>query len=103
VKPLSEALDWLAGDPAQIAAQAQTWRNVAGSLQDRADGLITQIRLGPASFADDEVLAATIAHEHIHVQQQLSGDHLTRPLRELEDKAYASEGPALERYRNGQR
>ncbi|MEO3768988.1 WXG100 family type VII secretion target [Micromonospora sp. B9E7] len=35
VKPLSEALDWLAGDPAQITAHAQTWRNVAGSL--RAD------------------------------------------------------------------
>ena len=29
VKPLSEALDWLAGDPAQISAHAQTWRNVA--------------------------------------------------------------------------
>jgi hypothetical protein len=29
VKPLSEALDWLAGDPAQIAAHAQTWRNAA--------------------------------------------------------------------------
>ncbi|MFG1673095.1 WXG100 family type VII secretion target [Micromonospora sp. NPDC049282] len=34
VRPLSEALDWLAGDPAQIAANAQTWRNVAGSLRD---------------------------------------------------------------------
>ncbi|MGK5441438.1 WXG100 family type VII secretion target [Micromonospora sp. URMC 105] len=36
VKPLSEALDWLAGDPAQITAHAQTWRNVAGSLRDDA-------------------------------------------------------------------
>ena len=35
VEPLSEALDWLAGDPAAIAAQATTWRNVAASL--RAD------------------------------------------------------------------
>ncbi|AGL14265.1 DUF4157 domain-containing protein [Actinoplanes sp. N902-109] len=59
-----------------------------------------QIRLGPASFADDETLAATIAHEHVHVQQQLSGEHLQRPLRELEDEAYDSEIPALERYRN---
>jgi uncharacterized protein YukE len=32
VKPLSEALDKLAGDPAQIAANAQTWRNVASQL-----------------------------------------------------------------------
>jgi hypothetical protein len=36
VKPLSQALDWLAGDPAQIAAHAQTWRNIAGSLRDSA-------------------------------------------------------------------
>jgi len=32
IRPLSEALDWLAGDPAQIAAHSQTWRNVASSL-----------------------------------------------------------------------
>ena len=60
----------------------------------------TQIRFGPASFADDETLAATIAHEHTHVQQQLAGEHLHRPIKELEDEAYASEGPALERYRD---
>ncbi|MFG1649363.1 WXG100 family type VII secretion target [Micromonospora sp. NPDC049275] len=36
VKPLSEALDWLAGDPAQITAHAQTWRNVATSLREEA-------------------------------------------------------------------
>ena len=39
VKPLSEALDWLAGDPARIAAQAQTWRNVAASLVADADAV----------------------------------------------------------------
>ena len=60
----------------------------------------SQIRLGPASFADEETLAATIAHEHTHVQQQRAGDHLHRPLRELEDLAYDSETPALERFRN---
>ena len=59
----------------------------------------TQVRLGPASFADDQTLAATIAHEHTHVQQQVNGEHLKRPLRELEDEAYDSETPALERYR----
>ncbi|MET8234611.1 DUF6883 domain-containing protein [Micromonospora sp. NPDC005298] len=36
VKPLSEALDWLAGDPAQIAAHAETWHNVARSLREEA-------------------------------------------------------------------
>jgi uncharacterized protein YukE len=39
LKPLSQALDWLAGDPAQIAANAQTWRNVARSIHDEAAGL----------------------------------------------------------------
>jgi hypothetical protein len=36
---LTEALDWLAGDPAQIVAYAMTWRNVAGSLRDEAKSL----------------------------------------------------------------
>jgi hypothetical protein len=37
VKPLTEALDWLAGDPAAIGGQAQTWRNVAAQLRRDAD------------------------------------------------------------------
>jgi hypothetical protein len=45
VKPLSEALDWLAGDPSQIAAHAQTWRNVAQSLRDEADALLRSASL----------------------------------------------------------
>ncbi|WP_433830218.1 eCIS core domain-containing protein [Actinoplanes sp. CA-015351] len=61
-----------------------------------------QIRFGPASFADPDSLAATIAHEHTHVQQQRSGEHLWRVLRDLEDEAYASELPALELYRREQ-
>ncbi|WP_201272341.1 WXG100 family type VII secretion target [Verrucosispora sp. SN26_14.1] len=44
VKPLSEALDWLAGDPAQITAHAQTWRNVAASLRAEANGLADAVR-----------------------------------------------------------
>ena len=44
VKPLSEALDWLAGDPAQIAAHAQTWRNVAASLRDDAEEVGKHVR-----------------------------------------------------------
>jgi hypothetical protein len=36
VKPLTEALDWLAGDPAQITAYAQTWHNVASTLAGAA-------------------------------------------------------------------
>jgi hypothetical protein len=44
VEPLSEALDWLAGDPAQISAQAATWRNVAVALTDDADALSNAVR-----------------------------------------------------------
>ena len=44
VRPLSDALDWLAGDPVQITAHAQTWRNVAGRLGDEADQLLRTVR-----------------------------------------------------------
>jgi uncharacterized protein YukE len=44
VKPLREALDWLAGNPAQIQAHAQTWNNVAGALHDRAEDLDRAVR-----------------------------------------------------------
>ncbi|MFG1607719.1 WXG100 family type VII secretion target [Actinoplanes sp. NPDC049265] len=43
VRPLSEALDWLAGDPAEIAAHAQTWRNAATRLQSEADDLARSV------------------------------------------------------------
>ena len=39
VGPLSSALEWLAGDPDQIAAYAMTWRNVAGHAEAQASGL----------------------------------------------------------------
>ncbi|MCW2641340.1 MAG: hypothetical protein JWP76_3646 [Dactylosporangium sp.] len=44
VKPLTEALDWLAGDPGQIAGHAQTWRNVAASLHEQAADLDQAVR-----------------------------------------------------------
>jgi hypothetical protein len=43
VKPLSDALDWLAGDPDQITAFAQTWRNVAASCADVAEEFRTAL------------------------------------------------------------
>ncbi|WP_444947451.1 WXG100 family type VII secretion target [Micromonospora ureilytica] len=43
VKPLSDALDWLAGDPNQIDAYASTWRNVAKQSADAAADLQTAI------------------------------------------------------------
>ncbi|MDT0532325.1 WXG100 family type VII secretion target [Micromonospora sp. DSM 115977] len=50
VKPLSEALDWLAGDPAQITAHARTWRNVAASLRREAADLAAAVRTDVASW-----------------------------------------------------
>ncbi|GGK86992.1 WXG100-like domain-containing protein [Mangrovihabitans endophyticus] len=44
VRPLSEALDWLAGDPAQIAAHAQTWRNAASELRTESDEFARAVR-----------------------------------------------------------
>ncbi|NMO54828.1 hypothetical protein HH310_27045 [Actinoplanes sp. TBRC 11911] len=44
VKPLTEALDWLAGDPTQISAHAQTWRNISAALRDRAAELDHGVR-----------------------------------------------------------
>jgi hypothetical protein len=34
-RPLTEVLDWLAGDPGQIAAHAQTWRNIGNLLRSQ--------------------------------------------------------------------
>jgi uncharacterized protein YukE len=50
VEPLSEALDWLAGDPGQIAAHAQTWRNVVGALRERAADLDRAVRWETAEW-----------------------------------------------------
>ena len=44
VKPLTEALDWLAGDPGQIEAQAQSWRNIAVSLHAQSEALDRAVR-----------------------------------------------------------
>jgi hypothetical protein len=50
VKPLSDALDWLAGDPDQIVAFAQTWRNVAGNCADVAEEFRTALSVEIAEW-----------------------------------------------------
>lgn len=37
IKPLSDMLDWVSGDPDQVAAYGQTWRNVATTTNGNAD------------------------------------------------------------------
>ncbi|MEV4754689.1 WXG100 family type VII secretion target [Micromonospora sp. NPDC049559] len=39
VEPLSDALDWLAGDPDQITAYGQTWSNVSAAAKESAADL----------------------------------------------------------------
>ena len=51
VKPLSEALDWLAGDPAGIAAHARTWRSAASSLTTEAEALSQAVREDVATWS----------------------------------------------------
>lgn len=43
VKPLSEVLDWLAGEPGEITRHAQSWQTVATSLHAEADSLTKAI------------------------------------------------------------
>ncbi|MFC7531843.1 WXG100 family type VII secretion target [Actinoplanes sp. GCM10030250] len=44
VKPLSEALEWLTGDPVTIAANARAWRDVAGELDRQSDEIGRSVR-----------------------------------------------------------
>jgi uncharacterized protein YukE len=50
VKPLTEALDWLAGDPGEISGQAQTWRNIAAGLRDSSDQTDRAVRFDTAEW-----------------------------------------------------
>jgi uncharacterized protein YukE len=50
IRPLSQALEWLAGDPAQIAGHVQTWRNVGASLQETVAELAAGVRADVASW-----------------------------------------------------
>ncbi|SHG10732.1 DUF6531 domain-containing protein [Streptoalloteichus hindustanus] len=51
VKPLSDALDWLAGDADQIAAYAQTWKNVAQATGQVAQDYAAEVAKGTAGWA----------------------------------------------------
>jgi uncharacterized protein YukE len=74
VKPLSEALDWLAGDPGQIAAHAQTWRNVASSLRTEAESLAGAVRVDVTGWSG----AASDAYRSWAAQRGQSLEALAR-------------------------
>ncbi|MGC5031098.1 WXG100 family type VII secretion target [Micromonospora sp. DT229] len=70
VKPLSEALDWLAGDPDQINAYAQTWRNVAAQSAGAAADLQTAMT---AQLIGWEGASARAYQEHVTGQMRAMG------------------------------
>ncbi|MEV4276891.1 WXG100 family type VII secretion target [Actinoplanes xinjiangensis] len=50
VKPLKDALDWLAGKPDEIAAHAATWRNVAASATEAHQRYAAAVRMQTADW-----------------------------------------------------
>ncbi|GIF09168.1 WXG100 family type VII secretion target [Actinoplanes siamensis] len=88
VRPLREALDWLAGQPDEIAAHAATWRNVAtattATLQHYADAIRDQTTGWSGTSGD--------AYRH-HAAQQL--DALGGIANATEGISYAVEGAGL--------
>ena len=53
VKPLSDALDWLAGDPDTIASYAQTWRNVSQVVGQARTDFDGSVRTDTAAWTGD--------------------------------------------------
>ena len=51
VKPLKEALDWLAGNPDEIAAHAATWRNASSSAAHTHQQYADAVRTHTAGWA----------------------------------------------------
>jgi uncharacterized protein YukE len=67
VRPLSEALDWLAGDPGQIAANAQTWRNIADDLSRQAEEINHAVHFDLSEWtgaAGDDYRAWSSSQQH---------------------------------------
>ncbi|GAA2709533.1 WXG100 family type VII secretion target [Micromonospora olivasterospora] len=60
-KPLSDALDWLAGDPDQVEAYAGTWSNVAAALRSSAADLDAAVAADLATWSGG---AATAYRAH---------------------------------------
>jgi len=74
VKPLSEALDWLAGDPGQISGHAQTWRNVAADLRADASDLGRSVRFDVSEWTG----AASAAYRSWARQREQALEGLAR-------------------------
>ncbi|MEV0700418.1 WXG100 family type VII secretion target [Saccharopolyspora sp. NPDC050389] len=77
VQPLTDILDWLAGNADAVAAHAQTWRNVGESLRSTADAMQADVNrdtagwTGATADAYRSRLGATA--ELIRAQSQAAG------------------------------
>ncbi|MFG1953048.1 hypothetical protein [Micromonospora sp. NPDC048830] len=67
LKPLSDALDWLAGDPDQVEAYAGTWSNVAAALRSTAADLDAAVATDLAAWSGG---AATAYRAHAGRQRE---------------------------------
>ncbi|WP_157411597.1 WXG100 family type VII secretion target [Actinoplanes rectilineatus] len=65
VRPLREALDWLAGDPGEIATQAATWRNVSEAVADAGQRHASDLRANTAEW-----FGATADAYRVHAAEQ---------------------------------
>ncbi|MEV6301416.1 hypothetical protein AB0M02_18545 [Actinoplanes sp. NPDC051861] len=65
VQPLRDALDWLAGDPAEITTHAATWQNVSASIVDSHRRLAAAVRSQTAAW---EGAAASAYRNHAAAQ-----------------------------------
>jgi uncharacterized protein YukE len=88
VRPLQEALDWLAGQPDEIAAHAATWRNVAAATSATQQSFADSVRSQTAGWSG----ASGDAYRS-HAAQQL--DALGGIAKASEAISYAVEGAGL--------
>ena len=88
VKPLQEALDWLAGNPDEVAAHAATWRNVSASVAG------THVRYADALRAQTAGWSGSSGDAYrSHAAQQV--DALGGIAKASEAISYAVEGAGL--------
>jgi uncharacterized protein YukE len=88
VKPLKEALDWLAGNPDEIAAHAATWRNASTSAADTHQQYADAVRAQTAGWT-----GASGDAYRAHAAQQL--DAVGGIATASEAISYAVEGAGL--------
>ncbi|WP_328459448.1 hypothetical protein OHA21_27135 [Actinoplanes sp. NBC_00393] len=73
VRPLQDALDWLAGNPAEVAAQAAAWSNVAALTESARLEFADRLRVEVAEWygASGDAYRAHAA-EHLSMLQGIS-------------------------------